>query len=75
MIQFSLAREQGETPVLRPPFNIKGLRCDGNAELYAWGPHAVQRGTGITAASRYTIYVGYGEVGAILLTDDHSKHS
>jgi hypothetical protein len=42
MIQFSLAREQGETPVLRPPFKIKGLRCDGNAESYAEDPEAVQ---------------------------------
>jgi soluble lytic murein transglycosylase-like protein len=32
-------------------------------------------GTGITATPRYTIFVGYGEDGAIMLTDDPSKHS
>lgn len=32
-------------------------------------------GRGVTNAPHYTIFVGYGEDGAIMLTDDPSKHS
>ncbi|HYA87710.1 MAG TPA: transglycosylase SLT domain-containing protein [Nitrospirota bacterium] len=63
------AYNAGETAVKKwgtvPPFPETRSYVQRIMKLYS--------GTGVTAAPRYTIYVGYGDDGAVFLTDDPSK--
>jgi len=64
------AYNSGETAVNKwgtiPPFRETQDYVQRILRLY--------NGTGHTISPRYTIYVGYGDDGAILLTDDPHKH-
>ncbi len=65
------AYNSGETAVQKwgtiPPFPETQSYVQRILKLY--------NGTGISAPTRYTIYIGYGDDGALLLTDDPSKRA
>ncbi len=64
------AYNSGETAVKKwgtiPPFP--------ETQNYVQRILGLYNGTGISFTPQYTIYVGYGDDGALLLTDDPSKH-
>ncbi len=64
------AYNSGETAVKKwgtiPPFP--------ETQNYVQRILGLYNGTGISLTPQYTIYVGYGDDGALLLTDDPSKH-
>ena len=65
------AYNAGETAVQKwgtiPPFQETQQYVSKILKLY--------NGTGTSLSPRYTIYVGYGDDGALVFTDDPSKHS
>ena len=65
------AYNSGETAVQKwgtiPPFR--------ETQDYVQRILKIYDGTGSTAGPRYTIYIGYGDDGALLLTDDPSKQN
>ena len=65
------AYNAGETAIKKwgtiPPFPETQSYVSRILKLYSG------RGVGVTASPRYTIFVGYGEDGAVSLTDDPSK--
>lgn len=65
------AYNSGETAVKKwgtvPPFP--------ETQSYVQKILTLYNGTGITTTPQYTIYIGYGDDGALLFTDDPSKHS
>ena len=82
-LRYLLDRYEGNISLALAAYN------SGETAVQKWGTippypetqNYVQRilklynGTGSSAAPHYTIFVGYGEDGAIVLTDDPSKHS
>jgi hypothetical protein len=65
------AYNAGETAVKRwgtiPPFPETQSYVNRILKLYSG------RGAGVSSSPHYTIFIGYGEDGAVTLTDDPSK--